>query len=79
MGNHEVVAAMASLHLRLQSEHDRLRRLVLLEIDQQLAEGPRLGVAQNVPTGSLPQFLPRCSTRSVCAAVELRNGMTEPL
>src|SRR5262245_66379280 len=33
------------LHLREQPEHDRPRRLVLLQVDQQLAELPRLWVA----------------------------------
>jgi hypothetical protein len=43
------------LHLRQQAEHHRPRRLVLLQIDHQLAEGPRLGVAPELadPVGSV--------------------------
>jgi hypothetical protein len=43
---------LLSLHLRQRSEYDRPRGLVFLQVDQQLAEGPRLRVAQNVPIRS---------------------------
>jgi hypothetical protein len=36
--------ALLPFHLRQESEHDRPRRLVLLQVDQQLAEGPGLRV-----------------------------------
>ena len=35
-----------------QPEHDRPHCLVPLQVDQQLAEGPRLRVTQNVPIAS---------------------------
>jgi hypothetical protein len=37
-----IVRVLLPLHLRQQPEHDRPRRLVLLQVDQQLPEGPSL-------------------------------------
>jgi len=39
-----VLPWLPPLHLSQEAEHDRPRRLVLLQVDQQLAEGPCLGV-----------------------------------
>jgi hypothetical protein len=43
------------LHLSKESEHDRPRRLVLIHVDQQLAEAPRLRVSPELadPLGTL--------------------------
>jgi hypothetical protein len=42
------VPALLAIHVPQQPEHDRLRRLVLLQVDQQLPEGPGLRVPPQI-------------------------------
>jgi hypothetical protein len=55
------------LHLGEQPEHDRSRRLVLLKIDQELAEGPGLRVTPELADPLNPDRLSRPGSTSPAA------------